>query len=138
MSDFKKGFDPIPEGDYLVRMNRQEEATTRNGGKMIKASFQIVKGDYKDRLLFENFLVEHTSKKAVEIGKDRLSNYLKAVGAEGGLDTIDQDLSRLEDYMELPFIAKVVVKEEEQYLDKATGQTKTAKASNKIVTFKAR
>ena len=81
MSEQKTEFLPIEAGDYLVRMNRVNEEKTKNGkGVMVKTGFEIVSGDAKGRLVFHNFLVEHTSPKAQEIGNKQLNQYLDAVG----------------------------------------------------------
>jgi len=137
MTEYTKGdFKPVPEADYMVRMNRVEEKPCKNG-KMVKASFQIVNGDHKNRLIFQNFLVEHTNPKAVEIGMDQLNKYLKAVGLENGLEDIGHDRTQLETYTEIPFIAHVKETAPQEYTAK-DGSTKTAKAGNKIVGFSKR
>jgi hypothetical protein len=136
-TNFTKGdFTPVEEGDYLLRMNRVELAPCNNG-KMVKASFQVVNGDYKNRLIFENFLVEHTSEKAEKIGKERLSKYLQAVGVEGGLEGIGHDFTQLSGYTELPFIGTVKIEPESTYTAK-DGSERTAKARNGIKSFKKR
>ena len=45
--------------------------------------------------------------KVGEIARDRIDKYLKAVGQSEGLEGIGQDLSKLNNYLELPFIAVV-------------------------------
>ena len=136
---FTKGdFQPLPDGDYLVRMNRLEEKQTSNGkGVMVNAGFQVVNGDHKGRLVFHSFLVEHTSEKAAKIGTEQLDKYLKAVGVDGGLEELGHDRTQLEDYTELPFVATVKTEDSREYTAK-DGSTKTAKARNKIVAFKSR
>lgn len=133
---FTEGFEPLPEGDYLVRMNRVTFEPCRNG-KMVKAGFQVVNGDYAKRLVFENFLVEHSNPKAEQIGKERLEKYLGAIGVEGGLDAIGHDYNKLEEYLETPFIASLKIEGEREYTAK-DGSTQTASATNKIKSFKKR
>lgn len=133
----KKGFEPLPEGDYLVRMNRAKEVETKNGnGKMISAGFEVVSGEQKGRLVFHNFLVEHTNPKASDIGLKQLDFYLKAVNA-GGLTGIDNDLTKLDKYIEIPFIASLKIEDEKEY-KKADGSTAISKAKNAIVKFMSR
>ena len=110
MSD-RKTFEPLPEDDYMVRLSRAEEKKTKKGDRMITCGFQVAKGDFKDRLVFENFVVEHDNDKVVEIANEKLDKFLKAVGVEGGLEGIGHDYSQLNDYAELPFVATVKVKE---------------------------
>lgn len=143
--EFTKGdFKPLPAGDYLVRMNRYEEAENRKGtGINGKASFEVVKDlegqeGAKNRLIFENFVVAHTaSPKAEEIGLSRLSNFLKAVGVDGGLDGIGNDRTQVEDFLEMPFIATLSIEEGSDYVAH-DGTTKTSKDRNKITSFKRR
>lgn len=138
MSKEKKSYDPIPENEYLLRATRFEETKTKNGkGTMVKAGFEVVNGDHKGRLVFENFLVEHTSPMAQKIGIERLENYLKAVGVDDGLEGLGHDRTQLADYTEIPFIAKVVIEEGSEYTA-ADGSTRMGKDRNKIVSFKAR
>ena len=99
----KTPFEPLPEGDYLVRMNRVTEKTSKAGNKMLAVGYQVVNGDFKDRLIFENFLLEHSNPKVSEITNERIDKYLKAIGIDEGLDGIDHDLSKLEDNLEIPF-----------------------------------
>ena len=133
----KKEFQPLPEGDYLVRMSRITEVVSKAGNPMLKISYQVVKkvGDTaenesraKNRLIFENFITEHSNPKVAEITNDRLDKYLKAVGVEAGLDGIDNDFSKLDDYLELPFIAVVAIQ----------AGNNGYKDSNKIKAFKRR
>jgi len=133
----KKPFEVLAEGDYLVRMSRITEVVSKAGNPMLKISYQVVKkvGDTaeneskaKNRLIFENFLTEHKNPKVAEITRDRLGNYLKAVGVENGLEGIGDDFSKLDDYLELPFIAVVGI----------SPGTNGYADSNKIKAFKRR
>jgi hypothetical protein len=134
MSNQTKNYEPLPAGDYTLRMNKYEEKPTKNGkGKIISAGFEVVRGDNKGRLVFHNFLVEHSSQKAQEIGTKQLNEYLEAVNA-GGLEGIGYDRTLLEQWTEIPFTAAVGVKEPEQY-QAADGSTATSKARNVIKKF---
>lgn len=135
----KPEFQPLEKGEYLVRMTSKglEEKPTKNGkGILISAGFEVVNGDNKGRLIFHNFLVEHTSAKAQEIGNTQLDEYLKAVGA-GGLEGINNDRTLLEQWTEIPFIAKVGVEDPKEYVAN-DGTTKTSKARNKVFGFMSR
>lgn len=133
----KPEFKPLEPGDYLVRMNRAEEKPTKNGaGKLISAGFEVVSGEQKGRLIFHNFLVEHTSPKAQEIGNQQLDQYLQAVGA-GGLEGINHDRTLLEQWTEIPFTAVVSVEDPKSY-KAADGTSKQSKARNTIKKFMSR
>lgn len=136
-----KTFEPLTEGDYLVRMTSCEEQTTKSGtGKYLKTCFQVVRGlkdEDKGRLIFANFNIENANKKAVDIGEKQLHHFLKAVGEPEGLKAIDKDYGRLSDYLELPFIATVKIKEGTDYVNK-DGVKVEGKPQNIIYSFKAR
>lgn len=132
----KTEFDVLPEGEYLLRMNRVTKAQTKKGDDMLKVSYQVVKkvGDEenesktKNRLIFDNLILSHSNPKVEEITRDRVGNYLKAIGVGSGIEGIGGDFSKLEDYLESPFIGKV----------KIESGTNGYSDSNKVVTFKSR
>lgn len=137
-TEFTKGdFTPLAEGEYMVRMNRITKKTTKAGDPALSIGYQVIKkvGDTveneskaKNRLIFDYMVLEHNNPKVVEITNERLDKYLKAVGEDGGLEGIGHDVSKLDDFLDLPFIAKVKIEEGKNgYKD-----------SNKISTFKRR
>ena len=134
----KKEFTLLPEGEYFIQMKNFEEVETKNGkGRHIKAAFEIVDGVYKNRLIFDSFLTEHESAKAVEVGQARLNNYLKAVGLNGGMDAIGHDTTQLAEYLGMPLVAKVKIQKGTPYKE-SSGRVQKGKDQNKIVTFKMR
>lgn len=133
--EFKKGdFQPLPCGDYLIMMNRIEEKTTRKGGKMLAAGFEVMKGDHKGRLVFHNFNVENTNPKSEEIAKDHLNKYLKAVGEAEGLYAMQDDdyVKFLDDFLLMPFICTLGIEEGKPYTN-AKNETIEGKDRNKIL-----
>lgn len=129
----KVDFSPLEAGEYLMRMQRISEVTSKAGNPMIKASFQVIKrvgGEadekgVKNRLIFENFVMEHTNPIVGEIARERLGKYAEAIGIT---EDLDGDFSVLGDYLETPFIGKVKIKEGNNgYPD-----------SNSITSFKSR
>ena len=137
MSETKVEYKPLEAGDYLVRMSRFEEKPTSKGdGKLISAGFEVVSGESKGRLIFHNFLVEHPSAKAQEIGNKQLDEYLQAVKA-GGLEGINYDRTLLQQWTEIPFTAIVSIEEPKSY--KANdGTMKKSLARNNIKKFMSR
>jgi hypothetical protein len=129
-------YAPIPEGEYLVRMQRINEKTTKAGDPALSVSFQVMQkiGDTEDesktknRLLFDYLVLEHSNPKVTQITRERVDKYLKAVGESNGIDGIGGDFSKLSNYLETPLIAKVAVKDD----GKGYGP------SNKITSFKRR
>jgi hypothetical protein len=94
-----------------MRMTEMSEKTTKAGNKMLVARFQIINGDFKNRIVFENFLLDHSNEKVVEISLNRLDNYAKAIGIEGGLEELGNDVGSLSNYIESPFIGSLKQKE---------------------------
>lgn len=134
-NETKTEFAPLEAGEYLMRMQRISETTSKAGNPMIKASFQVIKrvgGEadekgVKNRLVFENFLLEHSNpnSKAPEVARDRLNSYAKAIGIT---EDLAGDFTSLGDYLETPFIGKIKIKEGNNgYPD-----------SNTITSFKSR
>lgn len=138
MTDFKKKeFTPLPDGDYKLAMEKFEEAETKNKkGVLGKAEFRVVNGDFKDRRIWHNFMLEHKeSEMAVKIGTEQINKYLQAVGVEGGLEELGNDRSLLEEYIGSSFTAAIKTDPPKEYTD-YQGATKTSKARNKIAAFK--
>jgi hypothetical protein len=111
----KQKFAPLPPGEYLARMNRYDVKPTKKGDTMISASFQIISGDFKDRLVFENYLINHSNPKAVVVGKGKLTKYLRAVGSKA---EFADDPSVLERFIESPLVIEVGVEENAEYGDR--------------------
>jgi Protein of unknown function (DUF669) len=51
-------FDPIPEGRYNVVVDKAELTTAKDSGNaMIKTTLKITDGDFKGRLVWDNFVL---------------------------------------------------------------------------------
>ena len=124
----KKVYLPLEEGTYTVKLTKSTEKPTKAGnGAYIDATFEVVEGPSAGRLIFQKFLIDHPSAKAVEIGKDQLSKFLKAVGIREGLEGVDGDVNRINEFTNLLVNAKVKIEKNEQYGDR-----------NKITNFSMR
>lgn len=49
-----KGFEPVPEGAYLCRVDSIKESVTRGGDEMWALRLAITTGPYAGRLVFDN------------------------------------------------------------------------------------
>tara|TARA_R100001594_G_scaffold142137_2_gene188805 strand:+ start:223 stop:645 length:423 start_codon:yes stop_codon:yes gene_type:complete len=108
----KKEYPLLPDGDYVVTMDRvAEQATKKGDGSFVKASFKVESGDYKGRLIFTNFLINHPNPKAANIGKEQLSKCLKALGVYNGFAGIGNDSTQLESFLGKELIVNVGVEE---------------------------
>lgn len=95
-------YDPIPEGEYILKaLDAEEKPTSRGDGTLIKAKFEVVKGEYAGRLLWQNFNTNNPSEKAQNIGRQQLVAWATACGKPD-----EDDTDRL---LEKPFRASVVI-----------------------------
>lgn len=104
-------FEIMPEGTE-VRMSAVEtEDKDCNGGQMVACKFKILEGEYKGRYVWQNFIFEHTSEKAVNFGRRMLSGWARACGKPNAKST--------DELLERPFWCKLgIEKGVGQYKDK--------------------
>lgn len=46
----------LPEGDYLCRVKKVEESSTRDGDDMWKVQLSVAQGDHVNRIIFDNIV----------------------------------------------------------------------------------
>ena len=93
-------YDPIPEDEYVLKAAEAEEKeTSRGDGSYIKVKFEVVKGQYAGRLLWQNFNINNPSEKAQNIGRQQLVAWATACGKPDADDT--------DKLLEKPFRASV-------------------------------
>jgi len=111
-------YDPIPDGDYILKAVEAEEKDTSKGdGSYIKVKFEVAKGEYAGRLLWQNFNINNPSEKAQRIGRQQLVAWATACGKPDADDT--------DKLLDKPFRAAVSI-------EKGTGGYKD---SNKVKAF---
>ena len=109
----KKVYAPLPDGEYLVTVDRVSEGPSKDGlSYSIKASFKVPEGDHKGRLIFNNFLMNHQNRAknyqdAVKAGKDNLDKMLKALGVSGGFAGVGNDASQISEFIGKELIVSV-------------------------------
>lgn len=98
----RESFQPIPAGDYTVCISASEEKATASGnGEYLKLTLEVLDGDHKGRLLFENLNLKNPSAAAVDIARRTARDICLAV-----------NVPQLNDAMELhgkPMLASVKV-----------------------------
>lgn len=95
-------YDPIPEGEYILKaLEAEEKSTARGDGSYFKVKFEVVKGEHAGRLLWQNFNVNNPSAKAQQIGRAQLKAWMTACGRPDADDT--------DKLLERPFSAAVVI-----------------------------
>lgn len=81
-------YDPIPNGEYiLTAVDAEEKETSRGDGSYIKVKFEVARGEYSGRLLWQNFNINNPSEKAQRIGRQQLVAWATACGKPDADDT---------------------------------------------------
>lgn len=96
-------FEPIPAGEYTLRVTKSEIKTTRAGnGEYISLQMEVMdEGPYNGRIVFENLNIVNPNEQAVKIARAALKQLCQAIG-----------ISELEDTAELhgtPFRARLKI-----------------------------
>jgi hypothetical protein len=82
-------FDPIPEGRYNLTVDKAELTTAKDSGNpMIKATLKILDGDFKGRLVWDNFVLTDKS-------LWKLKGILEAIGSNiaESVNATEQDIA---------------------------------------------
>jgi len=74
-------FEPLPEGWYRA-IARESELSASTGKQIIKVRFEILEAEFKNRSVYENYIIQHASDKAVKIGIAKLQAYCLAAGMQ--------------------------------------------------------
>lgn len=112
-------FQPIPAGEYTVRIAESEIKQTKAGtGEYIKLRLDVIGPSHEGRVLFTNLNIKNPSQKAEEIGRQQLGAVMRAINLPSISDT-DQLVGGT-------LAVKVTVKQDEQY-----------GPSNEVKSFKA-
>ena len=77
----ESSFEPVPEGEYLVKATTAELKTTKNGrGQYIKMTFTILGPKFQGRKLFTNFNLVNDNPEAARIGKQQIKSFMTSGG----------------------------------------------------------
>ncbi|HOM62082.1 MAG TPA: DUF669 domain-containing protein [Anaerohalosphaeraceae bacterium] len=114
-------FDPIPAGKYVAVITASQFKENRNKtGEYLELTFQIVEGDYKNRLLWARLCLSHPNPTTAKIARGHLAGICKAVGV-----LTPADSAQLHN---LPLVINVTVKK----------RTDTGELTNEIRGFSKR
>ncbi len=85
------GANPLPVGFYgLVITHALIKATKDETGKYLEVEFDIAEpGDYGNRKFWDKFNIFNKSATAQKIGREQLSDLLKAIGLDGSAEPED-------------------------------------------------
>ena len=118
------GFEPIPAGQYLVKIIESEIKATKAGtGEYLKLMFEVCDGNYKGRKVTEILNLRNPSAKAVEIAQGTFAAIRLATGVHE--PRVPEELH------DIPMIAKITQKDD-------TNQNGEPIVRNQIKNFKPR
>ena len=73
--------EPIPAGKYVAVITDSEMKPTKSGtGNYLQLTFQIVEGEYANRLLWVRLNLDNPNATAVQIARRELSSICRSVG----------------------------------------------------------
>ena len=99
-------FDPIPAGKYLAVITASEMKPTKTGnGTFLELTFQVLEGQYKNRMLWSRLNLDNPNAQAVQIAQAELSAICRAVGVITPKDSIELH--------NLPLLVTVKIKKRE-------------------------
>lgn len=74
-------FDPIPAGKYLaVITESQMKPTKSSNGSYLELTFQVIEGEFKNRMLWARLNLDNPNATAVQIARSELSSICRAIG----------------------------------------------------------
>jgi hypothetical protein len=74
-------FELIPRDRYKAEIVSAKAGTTKNGkGYKVVLNWSIVEGDYENRTIFQDILLEHESPDAARIGRQKFKDVCIALG----------------------------------------------------------
>jgi len=74
-------FEPVPAGRYVAVITASEMKPTRSGnGAYLELTFQVIEGEFKNRLLWTRLNLDNPNPLTVKIARSELSALCRAVG----------------------------------------------------------
>ena len=107
-------FEQLPDGNYTCRLEKMELGESQKGALMIKAVFEIIKGEFKKRKIFKNCVLTGTKNDGFMLHKS--NEFLESLDS-GDIITFDS----WEQYNDLILdVAEAVQEDKLQYVVKLT------------------
>jgi len=83
-------FDPIPAGKYVAVITASQMKENKNRtGSYLELTFQVIEGEYRNRLLWARLSIEHSNPTTAKIARGHLSAICKAVGVLTPRDSVE-------------------------------------------------
>jgi Protein of unknown function (DUF669) len=85
-----KTYEAIPAGKYLAAISESEMKPTKSGnGSYLQLAFQILEGEFKNRVLWARLNLDNPNATAVQIAQAELSAICRAVNVLAPNDSVD-------------------------------------------------
>lgn len=82
--------EAIPAGKYLAVITDSQMKPNKAGtGSLLQLTFQVIEGDYENRLLWTRLNLDHPNATAVQIARADLSAICRAVGVLAPKDSVE-------------------------------------------------
>ena len=86
----QQDYQPLPAGQYVAVITDSEMKPTKSGtGNYLQLTFQIVEGEYANRLLWVRLNLDNPNATAVQIARRELSSICRSVGVLVPTDSAD-------------------------------------------------
>jgi len=83
-------FEAIPAGKYVAVVTASEMKPTKSGnGSYLELTFQVIEGEFKNRLLWARLNLDNPNEMAVKIARGELSALCRAVGVLEPKDSVE-------------------------------------------------
>ena len=74
-------FEPIPAGKHVAVVTASEMKPTKSGsGSFLELTFQVIEGEYKNRLLWARLNLDNPNPLTVQLARAELSSICRATG----------------------------------------------------------
>ena len=81
-------FETMPEAEYTLKATEAEVKETKKGdGAYLAVTFEIAKGNFTGRKVWQNFNIHNPSEKAQRIGREQVSAWSRAAGKPNAQDS---------------------------------------------------
>lgn len=102
------GFDPVPAGEYSVKITEADVKTTKAGnGQYINCRLDVIGPSHQGRVIWAKLNIRNPNPKAEEIGRQQLGSIMRALGI-GSLQDTDQLVGG-------EMLVKVSIREDEKW-----------------------
>jgi hypothetical protein len=89
VEEISPAFAPIPPGRYTAEIVSAKAGPTKNGkGYSVALNWTITEGEFENRTIFQNILIQHESADAQKYGRYKFADVLAAIGIKGKVDDL--------------------------------------------------